>query len=314
MTEEEGSWSSVGSAGEEGRMTTASNTTLSDRMIEIPDSSSPEVVEENSDTDTYSRRVQLLEENMESSFKSRLLEGNLKEALDKVSLLEDVIKSTIVLDKLLDAPEKVSISVVENAINNLLIGSKVLDMSDLRHKAVTFAKKLHDANPSTTAALLAIYDRCGNDLKDGSLEKRLVSNVRESPREMLLPDGGGKRSGLLSRDRIIKIIKDKKMDANELTMFQILTAWVKFYRSYGSDCKSEERLIVAKNLMDERSIDLSSIDPAVLFSDTIRKSGFVSDRLIVDALKKQSLHTGPSDEETWTALRTKWSTTRTARK
>mmetsp|Transcript_15381 Transcript_15381/g.38160 ORF Transcript_15381/g.38160 Transcript_15381/m.38160 type:complete len:268 (-) Transcript_15381:455-1258(-) len=237
MTEEEGSWSSVGSPGEEGLMTTAGNTTLSDRMIEIPDSSSPGVVEETSEeTVTDSRSVQLLEENMKSTLgKVDVFEGKMKEALDKVSLLEDVINSTIVLDKLLDAPEKVSISVVENAINNLLIGSKVLDMSDLRHKAVTFAKKLHDANPSTTAALLAIYDRCGNDLKDGSLEKRLVSNVRESPREMLLPDGGGKRSGLLSRDRIIKIIKDKKMDANELTMFQILTAWVKFYRSYGSD-------------------------------------------------------------------------------
>eukprot|EP00529_Nitzschia_sp_RCC80_P030400 CAMPEP_0113459928 /NCGR_PEP_ID=MMETSP0014_2-20120614/10718_1 /TAXON_ID=2857 /ORGANISM="Nitzschia sp." /LENGTH=301 /DNA_ID=CAMNT_0000351553 /DNA_START=21 /DNA_END=923 /DNA_ORIENTATION=+ /assembly_acc=CAM_ASM_000159 len=301
MTEEEGSWSSVGSAGEEGRMTTASNTTLSDRMIEIPDSSSPEVVEENSDTDTYSRRVQLLEENMESSFKSRLLEGNLKEALDKVSLLEDVIKSTIVLDKLLDAPpKKVCFLVVENAIKSLLVASKVLEMPDLRHKVVTFAKKLNDSKPSTTVWLLAINDRCGNDLKDGSLEKLLMSNIRESPIEMLLSDGGGKMwSGLLCRDRIIKIIKDKKMDANELTMFKILTVWVKSYRDYGSDCKAEERLIVAKELMDERSIDLSSIDPAVLFSDTIRKSGFVSDRLIVDALKKQSLHTGPSSEETW---------------
>eukprot|EP00529_Nitzschia_sp_RCC80_P029830 CAMPEP_0113500800 /NCGR_PEP_ID=MMETSP0014_2-20120614/32556_1 /TAXON_ID=2857 /ORGANISM="Nitzschia sp." /LENGTH=317 /DNA_ID=CAMNT_0000395229 /DNA_START=51 /DNA_END=1004 /DNA_ORIENTATION=+ /assembly_acc=CAM_ASM_000159 len=252
-----------------------------------------------------------------------VLEGDIeKTVLDKVSL-EDVVKSTATLDRFLDSsdiPKRFPVSVLEPAINNLLVGSKTLGMPALRDKAVTFAKTCNEKNPTSTVTLLSIYGRC-RDLHDGSLEKQLMSNVRAFPMELLLRPDGGRACSLLGRDRIVEIVNDKSIDAIELTILRILDCWVKFHRQsyyWLDDCTTvEERLVVAKKLVDEGRVDLSSIDPSVLVSDEVRTSGFVSDSAIVDALKKQSIDTllqqpkdGNDDDDDEDAIRSTWSTTR----
>mmetsp|Transcript_57582 Transcript_57582/g.140627 ORF Transcript_57582/g.140627 Transcript_57582/m.140627 type:complete len:311 (+) Transcript_57582:4470-5402(+) len=186
MTEDQGSWASVGS-----------NETQS--VIQI------------SDLTLTNERVHELESKMEAS-------------LEKVALLEDIVLATVKIDSLVATKNKeMDFEVVDDIIKKLLRGAKVLDMHQLRDKVVAFAEQIHDEYPSSTVWFLATYDKY--EMNDASWEERLMSYIRSDPKMMLTLDDG-RAIGLLGRDRIVSIISDKCIYATESTLLEILTSWV----------------------------------------------------------------------------------------
>ena len=261
MTEEAGSWANVGS-----------NETNAEAVIQVSNS---------------------------TVAKDRVheLESNLKTTLEKVSLLESVVKATVTIDSVVTKAKAVDYDIVEDVIKNLFRGAKGLDMPELRDKAVAFAKQLNDEQPANSVWFLAIYDKY--EMNNAALEKQLMSHIQSDPPSMLAWENGIS-FGLIGRDRIVSLVSDETIDATELTLFEIISCWVK----HGDDatCDAQERVVVAKTLVDGAVIDLSLIETSILFSDKIRKSEFVSDSLLVDTLERQNLKAS-IDNDVWNTTR-----------
>ncbi len=133
----------------------------------------------------------------------------------------------------------------------------------------------------------AVFDECTKSKKLAGSEDKfrrsdlkafVFDSIREKPEEFLIV-GGLK---YLSSESIEKIVCDQEIDVDEITMFHILSTWVK-----EGPGEREDRLKVAKALVS--NVQLTLMD--VKYLDTrVRYSGFVEETAVDDAIQSIEDH------------------------
>ena len=189
--------------------------------------------------------------------------------------LEATVRTETVLDKLDTCAAEDIIDIIESLVK----GSKELNVSELREKAVKFAKTVMERQPLLAIPVLAAYDAAGDNLESTELEEIALETIRTNPASLM----GEKSCALWNAERMESILADKRMMADALTMFRILSVWSNATSESG---ERRERKAMASGFLTKH-IALESIDPSLLYSE-VRTSGLVTDAQLVEAFGKQA--------------------------
>lgn len=258
---EDASWSTVGSGGVESN---CSDVELELNLIRQHETIKIELA-------TKEELLQNLQVQLED------LKGGMKALEQDKELAVKLLQASLRTETLLGKLHKDSIEQdIVDTVQTLADGSTTFNVSELMEKAIKFGKTALERRPNVAAGFLIICDGNSN-LKNSELEEMALMTIQSHPKILLNGDACSK----LSAVGIEKILKDPKMEADEHTMFQILTKWTE------ATCQSteENRKRVASKLVGCIALDL--IDPTLL-GTAIRDSGLVTDAQLVDAFTKQA--------------------------
>jgi hypothetical protein len=171
----------------------------------------------------------------------------------------------------------------------LMDGATYFALPDLCRKAEAMAITQMDKKPSLCVTYFAACETHGalvaTEVKDHALEK-----IRANPK-ILLEEGVSLAS--LSSSHFEKVLKDKNVRADELTLFQILQAWTAANdgqhdkdSAVSNETSSQSRKRAASQLTQHIALEL--IDPEAL-STTVKASGLVTKDQLLEAYESQAL-------------------------
>jgi hypothetical protein len=160
------------------------------------------------------------------------------------------------------------------AIASLIDAATYFELPKLGQKAKAVAYAALMKVPSLSVVWLAASDTFAALTAD--MEELALTQVRSNP-DMLLE---GESISLLGVSRMESILKDKKMDADEFTLFRILQAW--------ADVDDSRKHAAGPATQLAKFISLELIDPAKL-STTVALSGLTTKDQLCDAFATQAL-------------------------
>ena len=179
----------------------------------------------------------------------------------------------------------------------LIEAANYYQLPELHKQIQQLSERLIDQNIKTSALYLMYFARmCKRPLQ--RREALFMDRISKTP-ELLLDDDPHSIAVLysLNRKAIELIAKDDRMDADELTMFQIIERWSTSIGVCMGQAYSESEMHNRKKFASKmiKHIDLTKIHPQDIAS-TVAKSGLVTPERLAEVVKLRATYSASQKE------------------